>query len=84
MIDPSFIFLFELLEFVDGFTSMDSRLLPNEKDLSELIIKMSRKKVHPSSSSKLFFDSDVSDFVRGHACQDIQQTAIPSPAGEVE
>jgi hypothetical protein len=56
--DSLFVFCLELFKLVQYFAGPCRLLFPDEKQLSELMLEMFGKKVHPSTTPELFQDSN--------------------------
>jgi hypothetical protein len=84
VIDSGLVFLFEFFKFITGLPSIDGRLLTNEEDLGEMIFKVVREEIHPSTFPELLFDAVVRTFIVGLTYQDTQLFATLLPVEEPE
>ena len=80
VIDFGFTFILKFLKLINNSFTFKCRFFANEDDLSELIIKMLRMKIHPSTVTELLLNSDI-NCIAMNITQDIQPTAAWGRAG---
>ena len=85
MIDSSFILFFEFLELINDLLTNNRLPLADEQDLSELVVKMFRKKIHPTTFAKLVLNpTGQQELTCRGTCLDIAHLAILLPVVEAE